>query len=113
MQGGLLRKKRKTDMSQHEARPKRDLKPKPPKWSSPVWYLPIMLLLLWFWQSTVSQFAYKTIPYSEFKEHLRRGEVAEVVVKDDAAEGISRSICQAATQSATPTKTPPGATAAV
>jgi len=72
-----------------------------------------MLLLLWFWQSTVSQFAYKTIPYSEFKEHLRRGEVAEVVVKEDAIEGKIQPKPESAVPVATPTNSPAGQKAAV
>ena len=46
-----------------------------------------MLLFLWIWQGTVVQLAYKTITYSEFKDHLRKGEVAECTVKTDTIEG--------------------------
>ena len=67
--------------------PKPEPKPKPPKWSSPLWYLPVMVLLLWFWQSTVSQFSYRTIPYSEFKTYLTRHQVAKCVVRDDDIQG--------------------------
>ena len=62
-------------------------KPNTPKWSSPFWYLPVMILLLWFWQSTVSQFSYRTIPYSEFKASLNRHEVVKCVVRDDDIQG--------------------------
>src|SRR5882724_7074354 len=95
-------------MNQHEPRPKRDLKPKPPKWNSPIWYLPVMLLLLWFWQSTVSQLAYKTIPYSEFKDHLAHREVAECVVKDDAIEGKIQPGTEATPPVVTTTNPPAG-----
>src|SRR5215471_3682374 len=67
--------------------PTGDSKPKPPKWSSPLWYLPVMILLLWFWQSTVSQFSYHTIPYSDFKGYLARHEVVRCVVRDDDIQG--------------------------
>src|SRR5437867_3259042 len=66
---------------------KRQFKPTPPKWNSPVWFLPLMLLMVWLWQSTIMQLAYRTIPYSEFKEHLARGEVVECAVKEDTIEG--------------------------
>jgi hypothetical protein len=46
-------------MDQPEKPQKREFKPKPPKWNSPVWYLPLMLLLIWFWQSTVSQLSFR------------------------------------------------------
>ena len=67
--------------------PKGDAKPKPPKWSSPLWYLPVMVLLLWFWQSTFSQFSYRTIPYSEFKSYLARHEVVRCVIREDDIQG--------------------------
>jgi cell division protease FtsH len=46
-----------------------------------------MLIVLWFWQSTIVSLAYKTIPYSEFKEYLRNGEVTECMVKETTIEG--------------------------
>jgi cell division protease FtsH len=67
--------------------PKREFKPGASKWNSPFWFLPIMLVLLWLWQGAVVQLAYKTIPYSEFKEHLRKREVTECAVKADTIEG--------------------------
>ena len=63
--------------------PKRELRPKPPKWSSPLWFLPLMLLMLWAWQSTLNQFSYRTISYSEFKEYLARHEVVSCVIRQD------------------------------
>src|SRR5579859_6848895 len=67
--------------------PMGDSKPKPPKWSSPLWYLPVMILVLWFWQSTVSQFSYQTIPYSEFKSYLAKHEVVRCVIREDDIQG--------------------------
>jgi cell division protease FtsH len=67
-----------------------ELKPRPPKWSS-YWYLPIMLLLLWAWQSAVMQFAYRTIPYSEFKDHVRKGEIAECTIEETIIEGTIKA----------------------
>ena len=83
-------------------------KPKPPKWSSPLWYLPIMILLLWFWQSTVSQFSYRSIPYSEFKAYLARHEVVKCVVRDDDIQGeiLPKSVSSAEAASATSTNSP-------
>src|SRR5690242_19683030 len=74
-------------MNPREPGPKKELRPKPPRWSSPLWYLPVMFLLLWLWQRTISQFSYRTIPYSEFKEHLDRHEVVKCVVKEDEIQG--------------------------
>src|SRR5256884_2861392 len=74
-------------MERGQSSPQRNLGRKPPKWSSSFWYIPVMLLVLWMWQSMIIQFAYKSIPYSEFKVRLERREVVECVVKDDAIEG--------------------------
>jgi cell division protease FtsH len=64
----------------------REFRPRPPRWSS-YWYLPIMLLILWAWQSAVLQFAYRNIPYSEFKDFVRNGEIAECTIKETTIEG--------------------------
>ncbi len=68
--------------------PKRNFKrPTGPKWSSPLWYLPVMLLILWLWQSAIVQFSYRTVSYSEFKDYLRQNEVTLCTVKADTIEG--------------------------
>jgi cell division protease FtsH len=46
-----------------------------------------MLLLVWLWQGTLAQFSYRTIPYSEFKEHLRQHEVTKCVLREDDIQG--------------------------
>jgi cell division protease FtsH len=46
-----------------------------------------MVLLLWFWQSTLAQFSYKTISYSDFKAFLAQHTVVECVVRDDDIQG--------------------------
>jgi cell division protease FtsH len=74
-------------MESREPPQKKDRIPKASKWSSPIWYLPVMFLLLWLWQSTVTQLAYHNIPYSEFKEHLIRREVTKCIVKEDDIQG--------------------------
>src|SRR5438128_145069 len=84
-------------MDRRQSAPKkREFKPAPPKWNSPIWYLPLMLLLLWFWQSTIVQLAYRTIPYSDFKQHLGRGEVIECTVKENSIEGKIQPKAEAA-----------------
>src|SRR5207248_9704035 len=39
------------------------------------------------WQSMIVQFAYRSIPYSEFKDRLQHNEVVECTVKEEAIEG--------------------------
>ena len=46
-----------------------------------------MLILLWIWQDAVSNYSVKTIPYSEFKEHVRNGEVTEARISPDRIQG--------------------------
>jgi cell division protease FtsH len=59
----------------------------PPQWIAVLWYLPVMFFLLWMWQQAFSNLAIRSIPYSEFKNHLEQGEVSEVTVKPDTVEG--------------------------
>src|SRR5215813_10127484 len=88
---GIICPVRETNMKNHkQPSEKREFKPAPPKWST-YWYLPIMLLLLWAWQSAVMQFAYHTIPYSEFKDRVRKGEIAECTITESTIEGTIKS----------------------
>jgi len=91
-------------------------KPNPPKWSATLWYLPVMLLVLWFWQSAISQFTYRTIAYSDFKAYLARHEVTKCVVRDEDIQGeiVQKQASTAGTNSLSTTnlvaKTNPGPT---
>jgi cell division protease FtsH len=70
--------------------PKIDLKVPDKNKPSPgfnVWPFFAMLLALWVWQVAVNQFTVRTIPYSQFKAHLARREVADAVVKQDEITG--------------------------
>ncbi len=67
--------------------PKGPLGKVPPGWGPLLWYLPLMLVLVWLWQGALTQFSVKTIPYSEFKEYLNKGQVVEATVREDAIEG--------------------------
>ena len=51
------------------------------------WYLVLMLILLWLWQDAFRQVALRTIPYSEFKARLARGEVSECTIEQDEITG--------------------------
>src|SRR5688572_477157 len=57
------------------------------QWRFPFWYLVTMLALLWIWQTSLSQLTVKTIPYSDFKTFLKRGEVTEASVKETEVLG--------------------------
>ncbi len=52
-----------------------------------LWYLMLMLILLWIWQDALRQVSLSTIPYSEFKARLARGEVSECTVEQDEITG--------------------------
>lgn len=58
-----------------------------PEWWHLVWYLPLALVLLWLWQDMARMAVVQTIPYSEFKEYLARGEVVEVELQEDEILG--------------------------
>ena len=58
-----------------------------PKWKIPLWQIVFMLLLLWIWQDAITNYTVKTLSYSEFKEHLRKGEVKEAKLYPDQITG--------------------------
>ena len=58
-----------------------------PQWRLWIWYFLVTLLVLWAWQELGNQVEYRTIPYSEFKDYLAQGAVAEAVVKQNEIDG--------------------------
>ncbi|MHB1562090.1 MAG: ATP-dependent zinc metalloprotease FtsH, partial [Isosphaeraceae bacterium] len=52
-----------------------------------IWYVVTLLLLLWLWQDAFRQVAMRTIPYSEFKAGLTKGEVSDCIVEQDEITG--------------------------
>ena len=46
-----------------------------------------MLIILWIWQDAVSNLTVRTLSYSEFKRHLRSGEVTEAKISPDRIQG--------------------------
>ncbi|HET6324093.1 MAG TPA: ATP-dependent zinc metalloprotease FtsH [Planctomycetaceae bacterium] len=59
----------------------------PPQWRTFIWYVPLALCMLWFWQEVWTSMRVKTIPYSEFKQYLAQDEVTEAEVKQDEIDG--------------------------
>ena len=59
----------------------------PPSYRLPVWNILLMLILLWIWQDAITNYTVRTLPYSEFKEHVRKGEVIEATVSPDRIQG--------------------------
>jgi len=51
------------------------------------WYALLMLVVLLGWQDLVRQLRVRSIPYSQFKAHLARGEVVVAEVKQDEIVG--------------------------
>jgi len=60
---------------------------KAPNWGLILTYLVMALILLWMWQEGVQQATVQTIPYSEFKNLLARGQVAECKIEQDVITG--------------------------
>jgi cell division protease FtsH len=58
-----------------------------PRFKLPLWHILMMLILLWIWQDAISNYTVKTLPYSTFKEHVRRGEVSEVRIGPEQIDG--------------------------
>ena len=61
--------------------------PVSPSWQSTWWYLPLLLLMLWFWQDLLNQVTVNTIPYSQFKQYLAADEVKDCEVRDTEIVG--------------------------
>ncbi len=59
----------------------------PLQWQPVIWYFLFTLGMLWFWQEAAPRAALRTIPYSQFKDDLKRGEVVECVVKQAEISG--------------------------
>jgi cell division protease FtsH len=75
-------------MKRGKPNPKRRLLPVlGPQWRFSLGYLILAVFLLWVWRETITQLTVHTIPYSEFKNHLARGEVVACGVQDDVIEG--------------------------
>lgn len=75
----------------------------PPNWGFPLGYLILTLLMLWMWQEAARQVSIRTIPYSQFKSLLARGEVAECSIEQDEITGkiVPKPAPHAATKPAT------------
>jgi cell division protease FtsH len=79
-------------------RPDSDPKPKggrpADQWRYVFVYVIILMLIVWFWQEAISRVSVHTIPYSEFKKYLSRGEVVEVNLSPDVVYGTIRTPAQ-------------------
>jgi cell division protease FtsH len=51
------------------------------------WYIPLILLGLWVWQDLLYTMTVHTIPYSQFKQYLAEGEVAQCKIKETEIVG--------------------------
>ena len=59
-----------------------------PRWKFSLGYVLVALWLLIVWQLTLGSLRVKEIPYSQFKQHLRRGEVVECAVGPEEIRGL-------------------------
>ena len=60
----------------------------PPVWRGLLWYVPVLLLLLLFWQDLFPSMRTLTIPYSQFKQYLAAGQVKDCEVEQDEIFGM-------------------------
>jgi cell division protease FtsH len=77
-------------MKGRESEPKKGAGAPSDQWRYLFVYVIALLLIVWFWQEAISRVSVKTIPYSQFKQHLAQGEVAEVNVSTDVIYGKIR-----------------------
>jgi cell division protease FtsH len=110
-------------MNQPPPDPKKKTPPPihPMQWGTFIGYFVMMLIMLWMWQEAFKQVRTRTIPYSEFKQDLGKGEVVGCTVREDEILGSIQpktpakpTAKPAASPAVTPSKQPatPKATAA-
>ncbi|HUB58890.1 MAG TPA: ATP-dependent zinc metalloprotease FtsH [Candidatus Micrarchaeia archaeon] len=58
-----------------------------PQWGLLLVYAAFTLATLWIWQEVAMQMVLRTIPYSQFKDYVRQGEVVQCSVKDTEIDG--------------------------
>jgi cell division protease FtsH len=56
-------------------------------WKAWIWYVVLAMFLLMVWQESFHHVALRTIPYSEFKDHLAKGELKDVTIRQDEIRG--------------------------
>ena len=61
--------------------------PQGPNWRSVWWYIPLTFLALWAWQDAFHEMSVKTIPYSQFKQYLAAGQVADCKIEETEITG--------------------------
>jgi cell division protease FtsH len=76
--------------------------PGSPQWGALLLYAALMLATLWVWQEAAKRVALRTIPYSQFKQYVREGEVVECSVKDSEIDGEIRPKSDSAEHAKTP-----------
>ncbi len=59
----------------------------PQQWGSMIWYVILMLGTLWFWQEASHQLTTRTISYSQFKDFVAQGRVAELTINETDITG--------------------------
>jgi cell division protease FtsH len=59
----------------------------PPIWRGLLWYIPVLLLLLLFWQDLFPSMRTQTIAYSQFKQYLAAGQVKDCDIEQDEIFG--------------------------
>src|SRR5260370_13313465 len=74
-------------MAAQQQPPKNNPDPPSQRWRIPLWYILLAILLLWVWQG-VFQGTVHTIPYSDFKAYLARGEVVSCTLRQDEVLGV-------------------------
>jgi cell division protease FtsH len=72
-----------------------DSKPKgagpPEQWRYAFVYFIVLMLIVWFWQEAISRVSVRTIPYSQFKEYVAKGEIVEANIGPDVVTGKIRT----------------------
>jgi cell division protease FtsH len=59
----------------------------PTRWAVWIWFALFIFAMMWLWQSGAHRMGTRTIPYSQFKDYVRNGEVVECSVEQTEIVG--------------------------
>ena len=71
--------------------PEREQRPQRVDWLAWLWYIPMLFLLFWFWEGSLSNANLRTLPYSEFKALVADGQIIDCRIDKDEIIGIMKA----------------------
>lgn len=99
-------------MDQRRPGPEKNTGGVPQRWRSLIWLALMTLAMLWLWQEGARQVGVRTIPYSQFKDYVREGEVVQCSVQQTEITGKIQPRASTVSKETAPSAEPPTKTTA-